>query len=124
MNKPFHMRELCNGVVVEFFDQSNRYFGDYHRVKINAIAMIPVMVNLLPEDLQKFAASCPDCIKYEKILKQMGVATGEVQAVTESLIDNFIKSVSLYLEKKNFAECFLRKQMNEKCIDPASDRNN
>ncbi|NOQ42496.1 MAG: hypothetical protein GQ563_08365 [Desulfuromusa sp.] len=114
MNKPFHVRKLNNGVVVEFFDHSNRYFGDYYRVKINAIATIPVMVDSLSEDLQKFAATCPEGIKYEKSLEQMGVATGEVQAVTESLIDNFITSVAGYLEGNNFSESLLRKQMNEK----------
>ncbi|MCD6581200.1 MAG: hypothetical protein J7K90_05310 [Desulfuromusa sp.] len=117
MNKPFKISELKNGVIVEFFDQSNRYFGDYHRVQINVIAMIPVFVDSLPEDLQKIAATYPDYIKYEKSLEQMGVATSEVQSVTELLIGNFVKSAAPYLEKKSFAENLLRKQMNEKMIN-------
>ena len=112
MNKPFHVRKLNNGVVVEFFDQSNRYFGDYYRVKINAIATIPVIVDLLPKELQKVSATCPDYINYEKSLEQMGVATSEVQAVTEALINNFITSVAGYMEGNNFSESLLRKQMN------------
>ena len=114
MNKPFHVRELNNGVVVEFFDQGNRYFGDYHRVKINAVVTIPFDLASLPDDLQKFAATYSDCVKLNKTLEQMGVATSKVEAVTESLIDNFIKTVGGYLEKENFAVCLLRKSMTEK----------
>lgn len=114
MNKPFSRTELKNGVVVEFFDQSNRYFGDYNRVKINALATIPFNINSLPGDLQIFAATHPDCVVYEKSMEQMGVESRKVQAVTESLMDSFIKSVASYLEKKNFAENLLRKSMNEK----------
>ena len=114
MNKPFNQVELKNGVIVDFFDQSNRYFGDFNRVKINVIATIPLIVNSLPVDLQKFAATYPDCITYEKSLEQMGVETSKVQDVAESLVDSFIGSVGSYLEKESFAENLLRKRMSEK----------
>lgn len=114
MNKSFKIFKLNNNVVFEFFDQSNRYFGDYHRVKIKAIVTIPFVLDSLPEDLRKFAATYPECIKYEKSLRQMGVASSEVQMVTESLTEKFIESVSIYLEKKNFAENLLRKNMKER----------
>ena len=113
-NKPFSQTELNNGVVVEFFDQTNRYFGDFNRVKINVIAKIPLFVSSLPEDLQEVAATYPGFIVYEKSLEQMGVATSQVQTVIDSLVANFIKSVGPYLEKRNFAENLLRKIRNEK----------
>ena len=111
MDKPFNQTELKNGIVVEFFDLSNRYFGDFHRVKINALVTVPLDVNALPADLQKFVASRHNCVTYEKSLEQMGVETSQVQAVTESLMNNFIESVGCYLEKKDFAEKLLRNKM-------------
>ena len=113
-NKPFHRAELKNGVVVEFFEQSNRYFGDFNRVKINAIATIPFGVDSLPKDLRKFAVTYPGCVTYEKSLEQMGVETSQVITVTKFLVDSFIQSVGSYLEKKNFAENLLRKRLSEK----------
>ena len=109
MDKPYNTTDLNNGIRVEFFSCSNRYFGDFHRVKINAVATIPILVASLPDDLQKFAASLPDCIKYEKSLERMGVTTDKVEAISQSLINDFLKTARVYLEKSNFAECLLRR---------------
>ncbi len=111
MNKPIAIRTLGNGVVVEFFDQSNRYYGDFYRVKIIAVATIPLLKSTLPEDLYKFAATYPDCVKYERSLERMGVVSSSVQKVVQTLVDGFIESVGFYLEKGSFAENLLRKDM-------------
>ena len=113
-NKPFNRTELKNGVVIEFFDQTNRYFGDFNRVKISVIATIPILASSLPADLQKVAATYPGFIVYEKSLEQMGVVTSQVKTVTESLVTSFITSVGSYLEKQSFAENLLRKDLHEK----------
>ena len=109
MIKPFKSIELDNGVRVDFLSQGNRYFGDFHRVKIIAIASIPLDVESLPADLQEIAAGCSGSIKYENTLERMGVATSKVETVTQALIDDFIQTVGSYLEKKSFAEGLLRK---------------
>jgi len=114
VNKPVDIRTLGNGVAVEFFDQSNRYYGDFHRVKINAVAKIPLIKTALPEDLYDFAATCPDYVTYEKSLERMGVMSGDVQKVINSLVDDFIESVGGYLKKDNFAANLLRKNMLDK----------
>ncbi|MDA3903683.1 MAG: hypothetical protein PF441_09595 [Desulfuromusa sp.] len=114
MNKPFNITRLSNGVILEFFDQGNRYFGDFHRIKINVFATIPFAVESLSADLQQFAATYPGYILYEKTLERMGVATSEVENVTHSLIDDFIASTGSYLEKKTFVEGLLRKNMTRK----------
>ncbi|MEA3544079.1 MAG: hypothetical protein U9R69_02540 [Thermodesulfobacteriota bacterium] len=117
-NKPFHVRELGNGIVIEFFDHGNRYFGDYHRVKIDAVAMIPFHISSLAEELQPFAATYSGSVRYEKSMEQMGVATNQLQSVTESLIDNFIMAVAVYLESEGFAERLLRNKKREKAARP------
>ena len=103
--------ELKNGIVVEFLDQSNRYYGDFHRVKIDAIAKIPVSTAQMPEELQSLAESCEGEITYERSLEKMGVKSADIESVTRSLIDNFVETVGSYLEKEHFAESLLRKQL-------------
>ena len=103
--------ELKNGIVVDFLDRSNRYFGDFHRVKIDVIARIPVDAVQMPQELQALAEECAGEMTYERSLEQMGVKGADIDAVTSSLIDNFIKTVGSYLEKENFAESLLRKQL-------------
>jgi hypothetical protein len=39
---------LANGLILEFRDLSNRYFGDYHRLHIEVICRIPVDESLFP----------------------------------------------------------------------------
>jgi len=100
--------------VVDFFAQNNRYFGDFHRLKINAIATIPFDTAVLSDDLLEFAASYPGFIKYEQSLERMGVVTSLVETVTHGLVDDFIETVEKYLEKKNFAENLLRRELENK----------
>lgn len=111
MNKPFKIVKLRHGVVVNFFDQSNRYFGDYHQIKISALATVPVKVSSLPNDLQKSVTSNPATVIYEKHLKRMGVATASRESVIEILIAAFIRSVGSYLENEDFAEHLLRQKV-------------
>jgi hypothetical protein len=118
MNKRFDKVELDNGVLVEFNLQGNRYFGDYHRLQIKVIATIPLDDATLPEDVRDTAARHVGFIKYEKTLERMGVATNQVDSTVQAMIDDFIKTVGCYLEKKHFAVYWLRKNMITR-----SDRN-
>ena len=111
MNKRLGTIELDNGVLVEFNLQGNRYFGDYHRLQIGVIATIPLDDATLPEDLRGTAAKYSGFIKYEKTLERMGVATNQVDSAAQAMMGDFIKTVGCYLEKKHFAEYWLRKNI-------------
>ena len=111
MNKPFYSVHLESSVKVDFFSEGNRYYGDFHRVKIIAVATIPLIVASLPEDLQFAAEGYAGSVKYEKSLERMGVATNDLEATTLVLVHDFIETVSRYLEKENFAEALLRREV-------------
>lgn len=111
MKKPLHKIELDNGVVVEFYPQGNRYFGDYHRLQIKVIASIPFDEAILPEELKKSAKQYSGFITYEKTLERMGIATNQIDSTIQSMVDDFIKTVGCYLEHKQFAENWLRRNM-------------
>ncbi len=114
MSNLIQRTELNNRIVVEFFTQGNRYFGDFHRVEIAVVVTIPFVGETLAEDLREFAANYPGTIRYEKKLQRMGVSTSQVEAVSHELIDDFLQTVSGYLEKKGFAAGLLRREMQNK----------
>ena len=114
MDKPCRQRELNNGVIVNFLSQANRYFGDFHRVVIVAVVTVPFDRDALAEDLQEFAVDYPGFIQYEKKLERMGVTTSNIEAVTQVLIDDFIRTVGSYLEMQKFAERWLRREMQNR----------
>ena len=114
MDKPFRQIELNNGVVVNFFSQGNRYFGDFHRVVIVAVVTVPFDRDALAEDLQEFAVDYPGSIQYEKKLERMGVTTSNIEAVTQVLIDDFIRTAGRYLEMQKFAERWLRRELQNR----------
>jgi len=114
MSDPFRRTKLSNGVVVDFFTHDNRYFGDFHKVEISVVAIVPFLKAALADDLKEFAADYPGFIRYERTLERMGVATCQLDAVRHGLIDDFLKTVGGYLEKKGFAESLLRREMQSK----------
>ncbi len=110
MAMPIKTIQLNDMISVDFFSDGNRYFGDFHRVKVMAIARIPLCSSKLPDDLLDVAAAYPGYVDYEKNMERMGVTTAEVDTVTEELIDNFIQTSGHYLLNVNFAERLLRKK--------------
>lgn len=103
--------KLKNGIVVDFVDRSNRYYGDFHRVKIDVVAKFPVDKSHLPEELHEIADCCGGEATFQRSLEQMGVKTAEVEAVAQALVANFIDTAGSYFEKRNFVESLLRKQL-------------
>lgn len=111
MMEPFKSIELSSRITVDFFDHSNRYYGDFHRVKITASTKIPFDIDSIPADLQPLAQKNNGSISYTKDMEQMGVPSAKVDTVKESLISNFMVTVGSYLQKDNFATGLLRQKM-------------
>ncbi len=88
--------QLNDQVYLDFFDQSNRYFGDYHRVCILVRATI---------------ARCgAEPVLYEKKLEQMGVETSALESVREQLCAAFLQHSAPYLLAENFAQRYLQRK--------------
>jgi len=111
MMEPFKSIELSSGIKVDFFDHSNRYYGDFHRIKITASAQIPFDIDSIPIDLQGLAKQYNSSMTYAKDMEKMGVSSAKVSTVKLSLIDNFISTVGCYIQKDNFAVGLLRQKM-------------
>ena len=111
MMEPFKSIELNSRITVDFYDHSNRYYGDFHRVKITASTKIPFAIDTIPTDLQPLAQKSNGYISYTKDMEQMGVPSTKVETVKESLINSFISTVGSYLQKDNFAAGLLRQKL-------------
>ncbi|WP_303720938.1 hypothetical protein [Malonomonas rubra] len=98
---------LKNGLVIRFVDQSNRYFGDYHRVFI-------LVTIFLPDDFELPVGMKKDRACLEKSLEKMGVPSEAVETERQALIDAFLQTSRSYLEQENFLQHLLVKLEKER----------
>jgi len=92
---PFRSEIFNNGVVVDFFDLSNRYFGDYHRVCVEVRLTVPLATGNVPAP--EAQADLPKVLQRTKQLERMGVAGAEVETVRERLAVDFLRHAGRYL---------------------------
>jgi len=123
VSSPFKVHTLNNGLQLEFFDQSNRYFGDYHRVKIVVRCQIALRPEWLaaspgPLDSDQLRAQLGDCVTFERSLEQMGVASAQLETVKNSLIDGFLKATAGYLGSEGFPGRFIFQQWQTRSQRP------
>jgi hypothetical protein len=113
MNSPLNPRVLANGLRLEFFDQSNRYFGDYHRVRILVRCAVAVVPEWLaegdgPDQARRLLG---ESVCFERSLEQMGVATAQLAAVKQGLVESFLSASAGYLGSAAFPRRFLAQQL-------------
>ena len=108
---------LENGVVVEFFDRSNRYFGDYHRICIDVSCRIPLSAEIFgtagdaEDKVRKARSVLGDEAIYRRTLDRMGVAGAEVEETRQRMLDEFSRSNFPYLGSSEFPARFVAKEM-------------
>ena len=111
-------RVLENGVVVEFFDRSNRYFGDYHRICIDVSCRIPLSVEIFgtagdAQDKYRNARSAlGEEAVYRRTLDRMGVAGAEVEETRQKMLDEFCRANIPYMSSPEFPARFVAKEMS------------
>lgn len=113
---PFAEERLKNGLYLRFFDQTNRYFGDYHRLRI----VVEIELNLHNELLtdpdlltaakKRFGAS----LTTNKILERMGVPGGRVDALRAELVASYQVEVQSYLSRPEVPQRLLRAELANK----------
>ena len=109
---------LDNGLELLFRDHGNRYFGDYHQVKITVSCRIPLVASLVcdglsAEDLHKAQQLFGDHVEYKRLIKQMGVAGADVETVKQGMISNFIDNAAAYMQGEDFAARIVARKLVE-----------
>lgn len=86
--------EVGDDLVLEFWDHSNRYFGDYHRVLIEVDALIQ-------------GADRTVRLRYQRPLRRMGVCSVATVRTAEILIEQFLMTAVPYMAQVGFAQKIL-----------------
>lgn len=114
---PLRREALENGLVLEFFDHSNRYFGDYHKVRVEVRSRLPLRIELFQDQadpaaaLARAAALLGDAPLEVRQLERMGVPGAEVDRVRAALIDDFLRTGSVYLQRPDYPQRLLRQKL-------------
>jgi len=114
MSEPYRIVSLGNGLSVRFYDFSNRYYGDFHRVCIEVKIDIPVQLDRLPAGLADGGAKLSSPQRFERRLERMGVSGGELQAVKIKLVEDFLSASSVYLNRPDFGLQFIKRKLTVK----------
>jgi hypothetical protein len=111
---------LANGVCVDFIDGSNRYFGDYHRLKIEIRCRIAITPQLFVDSVSPCAEAARvrsrlgDEIRWVRHLERMGVAGGDLDRIRTEMIESFVKSSFSYLQSPQFSSRFVANELVER----------
>ncbi len=111
--------KLNNGLQIHFVDESNRYFGDYHRVCILVTLLYPVaelpVVNSDDEVFRDRAiAKLGKELKIVKRLERMGVPTADVERVRQSMIEAFLDNSSVYLNRPGYPRSLVDAELKKR----------
>lgn len=98
---------LKNGLIIRFFDQSNRYFGDFHRI------FIKVQI-ALPDHFELTAGLNREKAYLERSIEKMGVTSAEFERERNALIDAFLATSKNYFEKDDFPKQLSLKLLQRK----------
>lgn len=93
---PVRTVTFSNGLTLRFYDRTNRYFGDFHRVCIQVEGW--VNRDSLPAGLLNRSPQGTGVAVYHRQLERMGVTSEQVAATINLLITDFIETTSGYLE--------------------------
>ena len=110
---------LDNGLQILFVDESNRYFGDYHRVCIQ-ITLVCTLDELpvVNSDDEVFRDSAIESLgkelKVVKRLERMGVPTADVEKVRQSMIEAFMENASAYLSRPEYPRSLVAAELQKR----------
>lgn len=91
-----------NGLEVSFSDESNRYFGDYHRICV-VVTISYAVDHLADAELRLQAAAVfGERLEVTKRLVRMGVPSAECEQVRNALADDFIRHAASYLSRSDY----------------------
>src|SRR5512138_3503782 len=104
----YRVFKLENDLEVRLFDRTRNYYGDFHHVALDVqceveIDLLAVKYGLSAEALSPLGG---DRLIYRRTLDKTGVPSGEVDAVREHLVANFVRHSLPYFSAPFFVERF------------------
>jgi hypothetical protein len=107
---------LGGGAAATVTDCTRHYFGGYYHVRIQVSADVPVNA-----DSFAAAAEYDDAVSrlghnvtFKRTLEKMAVPEGQLETVRKQLVAAFDANVLPYLQRADFAACFVRSEYLKK----------
>ena len=106
---------LPNSLHLVCRDDTRRYFGDYHLVRVLLSLSIPLEPRFFrDEDERRVARSLlPDPVVYCRSAERMGVPTADVEAVRTVLVDDLLLHAGKYLGSAQFPMRFIQAELTK-----------
>ncbi len=109
---------LLNGLRLTFIDETNRYFGDYHRVCLRVVISVDLGVAASFAEDVDFWTTAQDILggdfSIEKKLVRMGVPGAEVDATVASLADEFLKAANDYMARPDYPKRLAQTELDKR----------
>lgn len=112
-------QRLANGLLIIFTDESNRYFGDYHRICV--VATIVCNLNDLSTEnsddegfFHRAIEKLGTQLEVVKRFERMGVATADVEAVRTELIESFLRHATSYLSRSEYPRALVNAELKKR----------
>jgi hypothetical protein len=90
IKKLFSTVTCSPGLRLEFYDVSNRYYGDYHQVLIEIDLLV--------------GGESPLRLRYQRPLRRMAVSSARLETEKKCLVDGFLATTLGYLGSAGFEE--------------------
>ncbi|MDX9709644.1 MAG: hypothetical protein RBT64_08815 [Trichloromonas sp.] len=109
-----------NGLRLEFVENSNRYFGDYYRLRIDVRCRVSIHAALFPEaadpdgESRRVRGLLGEELTWTRHLERMGVATADLPAVRAELLEAFATSTYSYLRSPEFPARLLAGELEKR----------
>lgn len=109
---------LRNGLVIEVFDESFRYYANYHNVKLLIKSIVPLKEEYIfnfksSPYYEKISAMLLPKREYIREIVKVGVKEDMLERTKEEILGNFEKNVLSYMEREDFPEKFAKREFEK-----------
>jgi hypothetical protein len=102
--------KLSSGLEIQIAEQTHRYFGDYHRVRISITSSIQLeqVTGLTPQEQELASRHLPAIFSLCKTEEKMGVCSADLQKVRQDMLATFTQHAVPYLSAADFPARMVR----------------
>jgi len=95
---------LANGLNIQIFNLTRRYYGDYHRVVLEVCCQMEVIPEQMPETVEfvEVRSLLGEKVVHRRTLERMGVPTAAVDSAIDELIAQFTEHSLAYLASSSY----------------------
>ncbi len=107
--------DLDNGLTVQVYDLTRRYYGDFYLVKLEIRCLVPLCREHF-ESVEAFTEAVTnlgETALFRRTIEKMGVPAGEVGESIDGLMINFEKNSLAYLSSSSFPQKLVMSLLNK-----------